>query len=401
MTSVEIAKGIFWVGAVDWDIRDFHGYETRKGTTYNAYLILDKNMALVDTVKEPYKEILVENISEVIALEKLDYVIVNHVEPDHSGSLEYIMQHAKNATIITSKRGKEGIEKYYSTNGWKFQVVKTGDELSLGTRTITFVEAPMLHWPDSMFTYLKEDMILMPNDAFGQHLATSQRFDDQVDQTLLMDEAAKYFANILMPYSPLITRKIDEVKRLGIKPKIIAPSHGVIWRRNPEKIIMAYLDWSEGRSKSKVVIVYDSMWGSTKKMADAICSAIENKGVEVHLFNMRKSDYSEVLKEILDSKAVIIGSSTLNSSMLPSISAFLTYAVGLRPKGKIWACFGSYGWGGGAVKSMVEILKAARFEVVEPGVQVQFAPSRQELKICRDFGQKIADMVLGSGNLKG
>jgi len=401
MTAVEIAKGVFWVGAIDWDIRDFHGYETRKGTTYNAYLILDKKTVLVDTVKEPYKETLVENISKITSLEKLDYVIVNHVEPDHSGSLEHVMQHAKNAIIVTSKRGKDELEKYYSTNGWNFQVVKTGDEINLGSRTLTFVEAPMLHWPDSMFTFLKEDMILMPSDAFGQHLATSQRFDDQVDQSLLMDEAAKYFANILMPYSLLIPRKIEEIRRLSIEPKIIAPSHGVIWRSNPEKIVKAYIDWSEGKTRSKVVIVYDTMWGSTKKMADTICLTIGNRGVEVHLFNMRKSDYAEVLKEILESKAVIVGSSTLNSSMLPSISAFLTYVIGLRPKNKIWACFGSYGWGGGAVRTIMEMLKAAKFDVIEPTVQVQFAPSREELKMCRDLGQKIADAILGSANTKG
>jgi flavorubredoxin len=399
MTPIEIAKGVFWVGVIDWDLRDFHGYETRRGSTYNAYLISDEKKALVDTVKYPFKEALAENINEVISLEKLDYIVVNHVEMDHSSSLSYIMQQARNAIIVTSKRGKDGLEKYYGPINWNFQIVKTGDELNLGTKTLRFVEAPMLHWPDSMFTYLEEDRILLPNDAFGQHLATSWRFDDQVDQSLLMDEAAKYFANILMPYSPLITRKIDEVSKLGIEPKIIAPSHGIIWRNNPEKIVKAYLEWSEGKTRNKVVIVYDTMWGSTQKMAEAICDAVVSKGVEVRLFNMRKSDYAEVLKEILEAKAVIVGSSTLNSSMLPSISAFLTYAIGLRPKGKIWACFGSYGWGGGALKAIIEQLKAARFEVLEPGLQVQFAPSRDELKMCREFGEKIADSVLASTTL--
>jgi len=398
MAPIEIAKGVFWVGVIDWNLRDFHGYETRRGTTYNSYLILDEKTVLVDTVKYPFKEMLAENISEVTALEKLDYIVVNHVEMDHSSSLNHIMQQARNATIVSSKRGKDGLEKYYGPTNWNFQVVKTGDELNLGTRTLKFIEAPMLHWPDSMFTYLKEDKILMPNDAFGQHLATSQRFDDQVDQSLLMDEAAKYFANILMPYSPLITRKIDEISKLGIEPKVIAPSHGIIWRNNPEKIVKAYLEWSEGKTQSKVVIVYDTMWGSTQKMAEALCDAVGSKGVEVHLFNMRKSDYAEVFKEILEAKAVIVGSSTINSSMLPSISAFLTYAIGLRPKGKIWACFGSYGWGGGAVKAMTEQLKTAKFEVLEPGLQVQFAPSREELRICREFGEKIADAVQTSNS---
>jgi len=394
MTSVELADNVFWVGAVDWNVRDFHGYETRRGTTYNAYLITDDNTVLVDTVKFPFRTILTENIQEIVSLEDLDYVIANHVEMDHSSSLRYIMQHASNATVVSSRRGKDGLTKYYGENDWNFQIVKTGHELKLGSRTLQFVEAPMLHWPDSMFTYVKEDRILMPNDAFGQHLATSQRFDDEVDQNVLMDEAAKYYANILMPYAALIIRKIEEVTKLGVEPEVIAPSHGVIWRSNPGKIVDSYLGWSRGKTENKAVIVYDTMWRSTERMAYAISDGITRHGIEVRLFQMRRSDFSEVMKEILDAKAVIVGSPTLNSSMFPTISSFLNYAAGLRPKGKIWASFGSYGWGGGAVRAINNGLKESKFDVLEPSLQIQYAPTREEQQKCMEFGGKIAERMM-------
>ena len=394
MAPVELAENVYWVGVVDWNVRDFHGYETRRGTTYNTYLIMDDKKVLVDTVKYPFKTILSENIRELVDPEDLDYVIANHVEMDHSSSLTHIMQQAKNATIVSSRRGKDGLTKYYGDRGWDFRIVKTGDELKLGTRTLQFVEAPMLHWPDSMFTYLKEDRILMPNDAFGQHLASSQRFDDEVDQSVLMDEAAKYFANILMPYAPLIVRKIEEVSKLGIEPRIIAPSHGIVWRSNPEKIVNSYLEWSRGKSIKKAVIVYDTMWRSTERMAYAICDGITRNGVEARLFQMRRSDFAEVLKEILDAKAVIVGSPTLNSSMFPTISAFINYVAGLRPKGKIWASFGSYGWGGGAVRAINNQLKESRFDVLEPSLQIRYAPTDEELQKCIEFGEKIAERII-------
>jgi len=394
VASVELAKYVYWVGVIDWDIRDFHGYETKKGTTYNAYLIIDDKTVLVDTVKHSFKKALVQNIQELTDVGDLDYVIVNHVEVDHSGSLSSILQCAKNATVIATQRGKDGVAKYFGTNDWRFETVKTGDELKTGTKTLKFVEAPMLHWPDSMFTYLREDEILLPNDAFGQHLATSNRFDDMVDQAVLMDEAAKYYANILMPFAPLIPKKIEELPRLGMKPRVIAPSHGVIWRANPQNIIKAYLEWSSGIARSKAVIVYDTMWESTRKMAYAISEGIAEHGVEAQVFRLSTSDVSQILKEILEAKAVVVGSSTLNNSMLPTVSRFLNYVAGLRPKGKIWASFGSYGWGGGAVRATNKQLKEAGFEVLEPGPQIQYAPNPEELQRCKEFGKKIAEKII-------
>lgn len=392
MNEVSLTERINWVGVVDWDTRDFHGYVTRRGTSYNAYLIQDEKIALVDTVKHTFSSELLRNICELVDPSKIDYIIVNHVEMDHSSSLPAIVEYAKNATIIASKRGRDAITEHYGSD-FKIQVVNTGDTLKLGKRTLTFVEAPMLHWPDSMFTYVVEDKILMPNDAFGQHLASAQRFDDEVDEHVLMEEAAIYYANILMPLAPLITRKIQEVGKMGIPIEMIAPSHGVIWRSDPSKIIKAYADWSSNTSKNKVVIVFDTMWGSTDQMARAIAEGVTSKGVDVKLMKLRAANRTEVMTEILDAKAVVVGSPTLNNGMFPTIGSFLTYATGLKPRGKLWSFFGSYGWGGGAVKNMTEIAQKVGFQINEQKIEVKFVPEREDLKKCVEFGQQIATKI--------
>ena len=392
MNKVTIAEDIFWVGVVDWNIRDFHGYTTNRGTTYNAYLILDQKTVLVDTVKHTFGKELLRNVCDITGPEKIDYIIVNHVEMDHSSGLPMMAEKAKNATIIASQKGKEAIICHYGDH-FKIQTVKTGDELKLGDRTLKFVEAPMLHWPDSMFTYIVPDKILMPNDAFGQHLASSQRFDDEVDEHILMEEATKYYANILMPLGSLIMRKIQEVSQLGVAPTMIAPSHGIIWRSNPSRIVNAYLQWSEGKSKKKIAIVYDTMWGSTDKMAMSIAEGAVSQGVEVKLMKLRATDLTEIVTQILDSKAVIVGSPTLNNQMFPTLGYFLTYISGLKPKGKIWGFFGSYGWGGGAVRNMIEMVRKAGFEVHEPGIEVKYIPSAEDLKRCFELGKQIATEI--------
>jgi len=390
--KVSLAEGINWVGVVDWNIRDFHGYVTRRGSTYNAYLIQDEKTALVDTVKHTFSSELLRNICDLVDPEKIDYIIVNHVEMDHSSSLPAVAKYAKNATIIASQRGKDALIEHYGA-GFNIQTVKTGDELKLGKRTLRFVEAPMLHWPDSMFTYVVEDKILMPNDAFGQHLASSERFDDEVDGHVLMEEAATYYANILMPLAPLITRKIQEVVQMGIPIMMIAPSHGVIWRSDPSKIIKAYSDWSANVSKNKVVIVFDTMWGSTDKMARAVAEGVASQGADVKLLKLRAANRTEAMTEILDAKAVVVGSPTLNNGMFPTIGSFLTYATGLKPKGKLWSFFGSYGWGGGAVKNMTEMAQKAGFEIHEQNIEVKYIPEREDLKKCFEFGQQIAAKI--------
>lgn len=392
MARVAIAEDIYWVGVVDWNLRDFHGYVTSRGTTYNSYVILDQKNVLVDTVKHTFAKDLATNIGEVTDFDQIDYIIINHVEMDHSSSLPMIAERAKNATVICSEKGKDAITCHYG-NHFKIQTVKTGDTLNLGDHTLTFVEAPMLHWPDSMMTYVTPDKILMPNDAFGQHLASSQRFDDEVDEHILMEEAAKYYANILMPLGPLITRKIQEVTQLGVAPTMIAPSHGIIWRSNPSRIVNAYLQWSEGKAKRKISIVYDTMWGSTDKMARAIAEGIAGQGAEVKMLKLRATDVTEVVTEILDSKAVIVGSPTLNNQMFPTLGHFLTYITGLKPKGKTWSFFGSYGWGGGAVRGMTETARKAGFEIHEPGIEVKFVPSADDLRKCIELGKQIANEI--------
>jgi flavorubredoxin len=396
MTKINLAAGVYWVGVVDWNLRDFHGYTTPRGATYNSYLIVDEKIALVDTVKHGFAGEMMSKIKEIIDPASIDFVVSNHVEMDHSGSLPDIMRIATNAELICTEKGKEGLTRYYNEK-WNFRIVKTGDELKLGKKTLFFITAPMLHWPDNMFTYIKEDKILLSNDGFGQHLASSFRFEDNVCSLIgyecdtVMDEAAKYYANILMPFGGIILKKIEEVQKLGIEIKMIAPSHGMIWT-NPGKIIDAYLRWGKGETKQKVLVIYDTMWNSTETMANEILRGAADSGIEVSLFHLRKNEWSEIIKEVLEARAIIIGSPTINNGMFPTVGGFLTYLMGLRPKNKLWASFGSYGWAGGGVKAVNEKLKSGGYEPVE-SIEVNFRPDGQDISKCYTLGQKIASMV--------
>ncbi len=394
MVKVTLKDGIYWVGVVDWNIRDFHDYITYRGSSYNAYLVQDEKTALVDTVKAGFCNELIAHVSELTSFDKIDYIIVNHVEMDHSSSLPIIAKLAVNARIFATARGKEELIKHYGAEFERVEILKSGDKLSLGKKTLTFLEAPMLHWPDSMFTYLIEDKVLMPNDAFGQHLASSGRFDDEVDQEILMEEAITYWSNILTPFAPLIVKKIQEVVAMNIPIDMIAPSHGIIWRKDPMKIVNAYLDWSTGKTvKNQVTIVYDTMWDSTNKMARAIGDGIASQGVEAKLLKLRATHETDIVTEITNSKIVLVGSPTLNNGMFPTVGMFLTYITGLKPRGKQWGFFGSYGWGGGAVRGMVRMAKEAGFDVMEPTVELKWVPTEEELKKCFDWGVQLAQKV--------
>ena len=395
LSLARVLDNVYWVGAVDWNIRNFHGftYSTHRGTTYNAYLIVDEKIALVDSVYRPFAGEMIDRVGKIIDPSKIDYIIANHVEPDHSSAISDVLKLAPQAKVVGTARCREGLEKYYFGN-WDFQVVKTGDEIDLGERRLKFLEAPMLHWPDSMFTYLEKDALLLPNDAFGQHLATSKRFDDEVDQTILMEEAAKYYANILWPLSQLVLRKIEEVQRMGLKIDVIAPSHGIIWRRNPTKIVEAYLRWAKGEAAERVLVVYDTMWGSTEKMAMAIVEGIKSEGVEAMVLRLPYSDRGDIIKELLGAKGIMVGSSTINNSVLPTMSPFLEEMIGLKPKNKIAAVFGSYGWGGGAAKTIEERLKTAGMEIVAPSLTIKWAPSKDEIQKCTDFGKTFAKTLI-------
>ncbi len=392
MEKVELKKGIYWVGVIDWNVRDFHGYSTPFGTTYNAYLILDEKNVLVDTVRAPFYLEMLGRISEIIDPSKIDVIVSNHVEMDHSGSLPQIVERIGDPLVITSERGKKGLEKHYQRS-MNFRIVKTGDTFPIGHRTLIFVEAPMLHWPDSMFTYIKEDQLLLPNDAFGQHFASSQRFEDEVGDEL-MKHAAKYYANILWPLAPLILKKMDEVVKMGIPIDMIGPSHGLIWRKDPSRIIQAYVDWSQGKTGRKILIVYDTMWGSTESMAKAILKGLIEEGAEAKLLHLRSNHRSDIIYEMLEAKGILLGSPTLNNGMFPTMGDFLTYMRGLKPKGKIFGLFGSHGWGGGAVKEMRKNLVEEKFEVWEKELVVQYIPDSEELKKAIQFGKEFAQKIL-------
>jgi len=391
MQSVQVSEDTFWVGAIDWNIRHFHGftYSTHRGTTYNAYLIVDQKTALIDTVYGRFTEELLERIRGIIDPSKIDYVVANHVETDHSGALPAVLRLAPKAKLVGTAKCNEGLQKHYFGE-WDFQAVKTGDEINLGKRSLKFIEAPMLHWPDSMFTYIEKDALLLPNDAFGQHLATSKRFDDEVDDKTLMEEAAKYYANILWPFSQLVIRKIEEIQKLGLKISMIAPSHGIIWRGDPMKIVKAYLRWAKGEAEGRILVVYDTMWGSTEKMAKAIVGGITSEGVETMLFRLPFSDRGDIIKELLEAKGILIGSSTINNGVLPTVAPFLEEMQGLRPRNKLAAAFGSYGWGGGAVKTIEKSLEKASMEVVAPALTAKWVPDRDEIQKCFEFGREFA-----------
>mgnify|MGYP001070294993 CR=1 FL=1 len=391
MTKVALTEGLFWVGAIDWNIRSFHGYHTPYGTTYNAYLITDEKIALVDTVKGPFCGEMLQRIEEIVEPKDIDYVISNHVEMDHSGSLPKIMEIARKAKLITSERGKPGLLKHYKTD-WPFVTVKQiNNELDLGKRKLKFIETPMLHWPDSMATYIETDGILLPNDAFGQHIATSERFDDEVGLEVIIAEAAKYYANIVMPFGAIVQSTLEKLKDLKIN--MIGPSHGIIWRSHLQEIVNAYAKWTRGEAENKVLVIYDTMWGSTEMIAKALVDGLSSEDVKVILFNLRFTDKTEIIKETLDAKALLIGSPTLNVGMFPTVADFLTHLKGLKPKGKIGACFGSYGWGGGAVKAMNEELRQAGVEVLEADLDFKFVPEKEDLAKAVEFGKMIARKV--------
>lgn len=393
MPPVEIKDKIYWVGAVDWDIRNFHGYSTEKGTSYNNYLIMDEKIALFDTVKKPFRSDMLHNIRRVVDPAKIDYLIVNHVEMDHSGSVPEVVDLVKPEKIFCSAKGKEALIQHFHHEDWPYEVVESGREISLGKRTVTFLETRMLHWPDSMFSYVKEEKLLVSSDAFGQHWATSERFDDEVDEPELFGHAAKYFANILLLYSPLIQKLIANVTEMGLKIDMIACDHGLIWRKNPGKIIQAYDKWSRQEPTKKALIIYSTMWHSTETMAKAIYDGLVQQGVSAKMMNLECTHRSDVLTELLDAKAVIVGSSTLNNGMLPSVADILTYIKGLKPKNKIGAAFGSYGWSGEAVKLITGALEDMKIEVIDPGVRVKYVPDHEALHPCVELGKKMGAAI--------
>jgi flavorubredoxin len=392
MKPIEIADGIYWVGVIDWNIRDFHGYSTDLGSSYNAYLIMDEKITLIDSVKKDFGDKLIHNISQIVDPKKIDYVISNHTEMDHSGSLPRIMHRiGEDKPLFCSKVGYKNLSMHFPQK-LNYQALENGSTLSLGKRSLTFMETRMLHWPDSMFTYAVEDKILFSSDAFGQHYAGLEMFDDRVGDAI-MPYAKKYFANILLLYSPLILKLIDKVTEMNLELDMICPDHGIIWRKDPGRIINAYAEWSRQEPKRKALVIYDSMWHSTEAMAEAIVYSLGQAGVDAKPLHLRKWHRSDIITEVLDAGAIIIGSPTLNNGLFPTVSDLLTYMKGLKPKNKIAAAFGSYGWSGEAVKLINKELEDMKFEVIDPGLRLQYIPDEKGLMACHDLAGKIAERL--------
>jgi flavorubredoxin len=390
MNAAEIKPGIYWVGGIDWHIRDFHGYKTHRGTTYNAYLIIDEKVVLVDTVKHYLYDEMLARIKEVINPSKIDYVVSNHVEMDHSGSLPKILAEAPTATLITSVQGEKGLRRHYKQD-WNFHVAQSGESLKIGKRSLTFVHIPMVHWPDSMVTYVPEEKLLLPNDAFGQHIASAERFDDELEWGILKEAAATYYANIVMPYGTQVGKALGALGGLDID--MIAPSHGIIWRSHIPDILAEYVKWANHETENRALIVYDTMWGSTEKIAYALAEGLGEAGVSVTIRSLKTTHMSDVMTDLIHSKLVLIGSPTINNGMLPSVGGFLTYIKGLRPKNRIGFAFGSFGWGGKAAGEIEKLMKEIGWEVPFENINIKYIPDDEELGSVKAMGKQLGDSL--------
>ena len=391
----ELTRNVYWVGVVDWDLETFEGHEltTHRGSTYNSYLITDEKTVLVDAVWEPFADKFIENIMEVVNPASIDIIISNHAEVDHSGALPAILELAPNAEVIVSKRGVNITREMYNRD-WELKPVTTGDRIDIGSQELLFFEAQMLHWPDSMFTYLTGSKVLMPNDAFGQHYATEFRFNDQVDSEELLYEARKYYANIVHPFNKQVVRKIDELLALELSVEMILPAHGVLWRDNPLQIVELYRRWAaQEELEPRAVILYDTMWQATRKMAEAISEGLASEGVPCKLINLAIRDRNDIVADILTAKALIVGSPTFNGSILPGVAPILEDLRGQKYRNKIGAAFGSWGWSGEAAKHISERMAAAGIEIVAEPVRAKFTPNGEELENCRELGRQVAGAI--------
>ncbi|MCX5842421.1 MAG: anaerobic nitric oxide reductase flavorubredoxin [Deltaproteobacteria bacterium] len=391
--KLHIKSNVSWVGKIDWELRKFHGneYSTHRGSTYNSYLIEEEKIVVIDTVWGPFAKEYVTNLGNIIDLKKIDYVIANHAETDHSGALPELMSRIPDTPIYCTANGIKSLTGHYHQN-WNFRAIKTGDRLSLGKKELIFIEAPMLHWPDTMFCYLTGDNILFSNDAFGQHYATEFMFNDLVDQAELMAECIKYYANILTPFSPSVDKKIKEVLSFNVPVNIICTSHGVIWRDNPVQIVEQYVKWANNYKENQITIVYDSMWNGTRVMAENIARGIKqsDEKVNVKLYNIARADKNDVITEIFKSKAILVGSPTINRGILTGVAALLEEIKGLRFQDKKAAAFGCYGWSGESVKIISQNLASAGFQVVDEGIRTMWNPDNKSINACVEYGKKVA-----------
>lgn len=392
MRAIQISPNVYWVGAIDWNLRDFHGYATHRGTTYNAYLVLSEKPTLIDTVKKEFYDEMMERIKSVIDPKQIQIIISNHSELDHSGALEQTVAVTQPDEVYVSPMGLKDLTGHFHED-LKFKVVKTGDKIDIGGDSISFVEARMLHWPDSMFSYLEKENILFSNDVFGMHLATDRLFDDENNENIWLPEAEKYYANIVLPYSDIVLRFLDQVKKMNLSPKMIAPDHGFIWRKDPTRIVELYAKWAAQAPQNKAVIVYDTMWGSSEKMARQIADGLQAGGTSVRMISMHHNDRSEVALALLHSAALIVGTPVLNSQIFPSMADVLCYLKGLKKKNLIGVAFGSYGWNGAPIDGLTKTLEEMGVEVVSPALKTSFVPDEETLAKCRELGELISQKI--------
>ena len=391
---INVKNNVDWVGKIDWELRKFHGdeYSTHRGSTYNSYLIREEKNILIDTVWKPYAKEYIANLQKEIELSKIDYIIVNHAEVDHSGSLPALMALIPDTPIYCTKNALSSIKGQYHED-WNFNTVKTGDSINVGNgKSLVFVEMKMLHWPDSMATYLTGDNILFSNDAFGQHYASEFMFNDLVDQNELYAECIKYYANILTPFSPLVSKKIHEVLEMKVPIDIIATSHGIIWRDNPTQIVEKYLEWADGFQEDQISLVYDTMWEGTRIVAESIAEGIkaEDNKVNIKLLNIAKTDKNDVITEIFKSKTILVGSPTVNKGITVAVAGLLEEIEGLKFKGKKAAAFGTYGWSGESVSRIGTALEKSGFEMINDGLKCLWNPDSESIAACRAFGRSVA-----------
>ncbi len=388
----KISDNVYWVGAVDWNLRNFHGYHTLRGSSYNAFLIKAEKLTLIDTVKRPYLDELMARISSVVNPEDIDYIVCNHAEMDHSGALPEVVDIVKPEKVFASKTGVKTLMDHFHRDLGVFGV-QDGEKISLGNMDLIFYESRMLHWPESMINYLPEDKILFSNDIFGMHYASSERFDDEADPSVLEFESAKYYANILLPYVKLISKFLIKFESLNLDIKMIAPDHGTIWRKDVSKIINLYKHWSSSITRNKAIIVYDTMWNSTGKMASAINEGLLKGGTETKIMPLDANDRSDIATEILDAGALIVGSPTINGTIFPTMADVLTYLKGLKKQGLVGAAFGSYGWSYDNIKQLNEYLEKMKIEILDPGLKVKYVPQDEDLKNCFELGERISERL--------
>lgn len=391
MKAYKLRDNIWWVGAIDWDLRNFHGYLTQRGSTYNAYLIIDEKITLIDNVKYYLYDEMISRISDVIDPARIDIIVQNHVEMDHSSGLPQLMKLIPNAKIYTNANGIKGLKAHYKED-WNFEEIKSGDSIKIGKRDLTFLTTPMVHWPDNQVTYCPQEKILFSNDAFGQHIATNERLVEEYHLSIALEEAKKYYANIVLPYSRMVQKVLEAAAPLELE--MIAPSHGLIWTEHIPQILAAYTDWANNvADPGRALVIWDTMWKSTQMMAQAIAQGFENRGIKAKMLNLQTNHISDIMTDVMDAKYICVGSPTINSSILPTVAAFIYYLKGLSPKERIGLAFGSYGWGGQSVPILQQMLgdpKECGFTMLEP-IKTLYIPDSETL---RGITQNIESQLL-------